>query len=174
MTASNYSDAAQAFQQQARQAARYESFECPACLKPMHPSNWEAHGKLEHAGQTIALPGDVIVIDPEFHALIPTLSEDEYQQLEANIVAKGCRYALVDWKVHNDLVDGHNRYHICARHNLPYRVEHRDFDSRSDVIVWMIRNQLARRNITPYARGELALRMKDAIAAKAKAKQVEG
>jgi len=36
-------------------------------------------------------------IDPEFHALIPPLTEEEYRQLEENILRDGCRDALVVW-----------------------------------------------------------------------------
>ena len=39
----------------------------------------------------------LIEIDPEFKALIPPLSKEEYQQLEENILAEGCRDALVVW-----------------------------------------------------------------------------
>ena len=39
----------------------------------------------------------VIQIESEFKALIPPLSKEEYQQLEANILAEGCRDALVVW-----------------------------------------------------------------------------
>lgn len=162
------------FQLEARQRAAYESFECPACFKPMHLSNWQEHCQLEHAGQTLALPPEVVIVDEEFKSLIPPLAAEEYEQLEANILAEGCRDALVIWKGRNILVDGHNRYAICARHDLPYKTVMREFESREDVVVWMIRNQLARRNITPYARGELALRLKDAIAAKAKENMAAG
>jgi ParB family chromosome partitioning protein len=38
-----------------------------------------------------------IIIDPEFQALIPALQPEERTQLEANIVADGCRDPLVLW-----------------------------------------------------------------------------
>ena len=109
-------------------------------------------------------------IDPEFKKLIPPLSADEYAQLEANLKAEGCRDALVAWK-HGDeltLIDGHNRHEICTKHSLPFQVVEREFEDRNDVLVWMVTNQLARRNLTVAARGELAIQMKKAIAAKAK------
>lgn len=39
-----------------------------------------------------------ITIDPEFSRLIPPLAPDELAQLEANILAEGCRDALVVWE----------------------------------------------------------------------------
>jgi 16S rRNA G966 N2-methylase RsmD len=41
----------------------------------------------------------MIQIDPEFQALIPPLATEEKQQLEANILADGCRDPLVVWNV---------------------------------------------------------------------------
>lgn len=113
-------------------------------------------------------------IDAEFKQLIPALSEEEYQQLEQNIIAEGCRDALVVWQDHNTLIDGHNRYEICTRHNLPYRTIERAFDSREDVIVWMCRNQMARRNISQFARDELALTIKNALLEKGKQNMAQG
>jgi N6-adenosine-specific RNA methylase IME4 len=113
-----------------------------------------------------------IVIDPEFQALIPALQSEERTQLEANIVADGCRDPLVLWG--RVLVDGHNRHEICTRLGLKFKVEQKDFDSREDVIVWMIDNQDGRRNISDFQKIELQLRKKAAISAKAKANQAHG
>ena len=117
-----------------------------------------------------------LTIDAEFQALIPPLSDDERAQLEASLKAEGCRDALVAWKQNDTLtlVDGHNRYELCKRHGVEYKVIEREFESREDVIVWMATNQLARRNLTAFARGELALRMKAAFAAKAQHREVSG
>lgn len=92
-----------------------------------------------------------ILIDREFQALIPPLSADEKQQLEANIVADGCRDPLVVWgctPVGSTLIDGHNRYEICTRLGLPFDTVEKEFDSREDVMDWMDANQLGRRNLT--------------------------
>lgn len=113
-----------------------------------------------------------IQIDPEFQALIPPLSADEKQQLEANIVADGCRDPLVVWG--EILIDGHNRYEICTRLGLPFETVVKEFDSREDVIVWMVDNQRGRRNLNDFQRTELQLKKKSAIAAKARANQQGG
>lgn len=112
-----------------------------------------------------------IHIDPEFRNLIPPLAPDELAQLEASLLAEGCRDALVVWKGRDILVDGHNRHELSQKHNIEYRTVEREFNSRADVVIWMIQNQLARRNVQPFVRGELALRMKEAIAEKAKTQQ---
>lgn len=50
-----------------------------------------------------------IIIDPEFKAVIESLTEQEYKLLESNICEWGCRDPLVVWAGHNILLDGHNR-----------------------------------------------------------------
>lgn len=109
----------------------------------------------------------MIKIDPEFQSLIPPLSAEERQQLESNLKADGCRDALVVWN--DTLIDGHNRYEICTRLSIPFEVEEMVFDSRTDVVEWIIRNQFGRRNLLPYLRVKLALRLESEIAARAKA-----
>ena len=63
----------------------------------------------------------VLKIDPEFKALIPPLTPDERAGLEASILTEGCRDALIVWG--DILIDGHNRYEICTKHNIPYKFE---------------------------------------------------
>ena len=112
-----------------------------------------------------------ITVDPEFAGLIPPLQADELDQLKASIMADGCRDALVVWKGHNILVDGHNRYKICQDNGIEFRVTEREFVDRSQVTEWMIRNQLARRNISLYVRSELALQLETVISERAKDNQ---
>lgn len=106
-----------------------------------------------------------IVIDREFRDLIPPLTPDEYEGLERSIVADGCRDALVLWG--DILIDGHNRYEICESHGIPYQTTQKAFESRDDAKLWMMRNQLARRNLNPIQRVEIAHKCEDAIKAKA-------
>lgn len=118
-----------------------------------------------------------IQIDSEFQALIPPLSAEERAQLEANLLADGCRDPLVVWETsdgQNILIDGHNRYEICTRLGASYEVEWMQFDERSDVIEWIIKNQFGRRNLSDYQRGVLALRMKPIMEERARAQQQGG
>lgn len=113
-------------------------------------------------------------IDPEFQALIPQLSEDERAELEASLRAEGCRDALVVWAGQGVIVDGHNRYAICQAHDIPFEIKEHDFEDRDAAKEWIIRNQFARRNLTPFARADLALRLKAVIAARAKERMLAG
>ena len=113
-----------------------------------------------------------IEIDPEFAALLPPLTVAERDALEASLLAEGCRQPLVVWSDHNLLVDGHHRYAICQRHGIPFEVIETDFDSRETILDWMIHTQLGRRNVTPFARVELALKLEAVIAAQARENQI--
>jgi hypothetical protein len=110
-----------------------------------------------------------ILIDPEFRSLIPSLTKEELEQLEQNLIKDGCRDALIVWN--GILLDGHNRYEICSKHNIIYRTEEKHFESRNEAKEWIIRNQFGRRNLSAFDRSKLALRLKELIQAKAKEKQ---
>ena len=99
-----------------------------------------------------------LTINPELQSLIPSLTPEEYAQLEANIVANGCRDALVVWQEEQTLLDGHNRQEICERHDLPYTTHAISLPDLDAARTWIIANQLGRRNLTPdqmsYFRGK--------------------
>lgn len=88
-----------------------------------------------------------LIVDPEFKRLLPELNSDEKKILEESILAEGCRDPIVLWD--HTIVDGHNRYEICRKHHLPYKVEQVDFSERAQAIRWICLNQIGRRNISP-------------------------
>jgi hypothetical protein len=90
-----------------------------------------------------------IRIDPEFKALCPPLSADEYATLQESLLADGCRDALVIWE--GALLDGHNRLAICERHGLSFSTTEMTLPDREAAIAWILRNQLGRRNLHPDA-----------------------
>lgn len=112
-----------------------------------------------------------MIIDQEFKTLIPALMDEEYNQLEENLLQNGIREPLSVWG--DILIDGHNRYDIAQKHGLEYSVKAYEFDSRNDVIFWIIKNQFGRRNISNYNRALLAIKLKPVIAEKAKENQIK-
>ncbi|MBQ7220756.1 MAG: hypothetical protein IJS28_07240 [Synergistaceae bacterium] len=108
-------------------------------------------------------------IDDEFAALIPPLTADELSRLEQSIIKEGCREAIITWN--NIIVDGHNRYRICKAHNIPYQTVSMSFEDRNAVMLWMLQNQLARRNLNDFQRVELVRKCEDAIKARARERQ---
>ena len=115
-----------------------------------------------------------IEIDEELAGLIPPLTDEERQQLEANILADGCRDPLAIWAEENIVLDGHNRYHICQEHGIAFDVREISLPDRDAAKRWIILNQFGRRNLTPYQRAELALKLEPLIAAQAREKQRDG
>ena len=89
-------------------------------------------------------------IDKEFQQLIRPLTSKEYKQLEANILADGCRDPITVWD--GCIIDGHNRYEICHKHNIPFKLHKVKFETREEVIQWICANQLGRRNLNEEAR----------------------
>jgi hypothetical protein len=96
-----------------------------------------------------------IIIDEEFQRLFPMLDEQQFCNLENDILEHGCMNPLVLWN--GILIDGHNRYNIVTKNNLPFNTISLEFNSRDEVIAWMIKVQIDRRNLTPmqltYYRG---------------------
>ena len=88
-------------------------------------------------------------IDPEFQSQIPPLTDDEYKQLEENILKEGKLLSpLIVWN--NILVDGHNRYAILQKHpEIYFSTMPLPFESREEVLACICKNQLGRRNLTP-------------------------
>lgn len=110
-----------------------------------------------------------LIIDKEFKEIIPPLTAEEYAGLELNILEEGCRDAIVTWN--GIIVDGHNRYDICTLHNIPFKTIEKDFESRNDAKIWMMQNQLCRRNLNDFQRIEVTHKCEDAVKAKAKERQ---
>lgn len=109
-------------------------------------------------------------INPKFRDLIPPLSTDEYEQLEKNLLADGIREPLVVWG--NALIDGHNRYRIALKHNLPFETVQKEFADEDEASIWIMQNQLGRRNLNDFVRVEMAYKCEDAVKAKAKEQQI--
>lgn len=87
-----------------------------------------------------------LLIDEEFKKLIPPLSKEEFKILEENILKDGCIDPICTW---NDIIiDGHNRYKICKKHNVVFKIHEISFTQRDEVKNWICSNQLGRRNIS--------------------------
>jgi len=105
----------------------------------------------------------------ELESLIPPLSNEEFKQLERNILEEGIREPLITWN--GILIDGHNRYKIAQEHDMNYETIEKEFDNINRVKEWMINNQFGRRNLSNYQRSVLALQLEDVFREKAKENQ---
>ena len=90
-------------------------------------------------------------IDPELNEVLPQLSDADYKSLEQSLLTDGFKGApIMVWG--DIIVDGHNRYEICNKHNISYEVKEIEFASKEEAIIWMVRQQLGRRSLTPLQR----------------------
>lgn len=122
------------------------------------------------------IKGQIVILD-QLRDLIPPLTVDELHQLELNILKHGVKDPLSIWETTaaiaqiDDsntpvyvLIDGHNRYDICKKNRLDYRINLLKFASLDEVKDYMIDFQLGRRNLTPeqasYLRGLRYLQQK--------------
>jgi len=95
----------------------------------------------------------MIKIKEEFKELIPPLTDEEFKQLEDNCLAEGIREKIITWN--GFIIDGHNRYKIATKWDLDFKTESKHFYNEIDVKIWMAYNQLGRRNLTDFVKGEL-------------------
>src|SRR3990170_2918481 len=108
-----------------------------------------------------------ITILKELREHIIPLGEEELFLLQKSLVKEGCREPVMVWeKSENQLVliDGHNRFKICQKNDIPFKVKKIKFNNIEGAKLWMIDNQIGRRNLTPdqmsYYRGLKYLSLK--------------
>lgn len=101
-----------------------------------------------------------IFVDPELEAYLNALTPVEDTEFEKDLVAAGGPDESIKvWKGYGAIVDGHRRYKVCQKHNLPFKVKELEFESIDDVKYWMLRRQRFRRNITEVEQAVIDARM---------------
>ena len=102
--------------------------------------------------------------------VMPALQDAEQELLTQSLLKEGCRDALVVWN--GIIVDANNRYRICREHSIPFAYIEKDFESEEDARLWIIRNQLSRRNLPDFVKCELVLPFEAELKAEAKKRQI--
>ena len=110
------------------------------------------------------------VVLPEMEELLPPLSAEQFSSLERDILENGC-YAPVIVNEDMTVIDGHNRLRICEKHGLPFNILVFSFADLLEAKQWALDTQKGRRNLDKWELGQIALRLKPDIEAKAKANQ---
>ena len=105
-------------------------------------------------------------MNQRFKDIIRPLSESELQLLEQNILRDGIRDPLVVWG--DTLIDGHNRYAIAQKHGLEYKTVQIELEDDTAAKIWIMNNQLGRRNLSTATRALMALDMKPLFAEQAR------
>ena len=106
-------------------------------------------------------------IDPEIQNLCPPLDKEAYALLKKDLQENGCRDPIIYWEDHDIIVDGHNRYDICTKKpKIPFDCVSMPFETKEDVMNYVIDHQLGRRNLSnlekAYLRGKRYLTEKKA------------
>ena len=109
-------------------------------------------------------------INETLEHVMPPLQETELALLTKSLLEDGCRDPLIVWN--GAIVDGHNRYRICQANNIPFSYIEMEFDDESAVKLWIIKNQLARRNVPDFVRCELVLPLEAELKVEAKKRQI--
>ncbi|NBI82526.1 hypothetical protein D3Z48_10645 [Clostridiaceae bacterium] len=112
------------------------------------------------------------VVLPEMEQLLPPLSGEQFSALENDILENGCYAPII---VNEDMVviDGHNRFRVCEKYGLPYRMLLFSFTDLLEAKQWALDTQKGRRNLDKWELGKIALKLKPEIEARAKEKQRE-
>ncbi len=112
-------------------------------------------------------------INAEFRDLLPKLPNEQYEALETDIVNTGkLLNPIIIWE--ETVVDGHNRYEICTNHGIEFETIEISFKDSDDAKLWILKNQMARRNMTDYSRCVVALKMKPILTEKARERMLAG
>lgn len=113
-------------------------------------------------------------IDPELRDLLPPLTSEEYKQLEKNIVENGFdrNFPIMEWQ--GFIVDGHNRYDICKKHNIEPIIGTLAYKTKEEVMEWMLDIQLGRRNLTPIQKIAITEKYRPIYEKQARENQLSG
>ena len=92
-----------------------------------------------------------ITVSERLRLLISPLTPDELEGLRASIEDEGVRDAIVVWPRPEGLVivDGHNRHAITKDLGIECPTREKDFSDWLEAEIWIIENQLGRRNTSP-------------------------
>jgi ParB-like chromosome segregation protein Spo0J len=107
-------------------------------------------------------------IDKDIQFLCRPLDEEAYCLLEKDIRENGCLDPIIYWEDggKNKIVDGHNRYEICNRLGKKIKIRSMRFETKEEVMNYVIDHQLGRRNLSDmeksYLRGKRYLTEKKA------------
>jgi len=102
-----------------------------------------------------------LFIDPEIQGLLPPLRDSEMEMLEASLLKDGCLEPILVWG--DAIIDGHARYSLCHKHDIPFAIHPMRFADKDEAILWAARHQMAQRNLSPFQRCELVAHLEPKI-----------
>ena len=110
------------------------------------------------------------IVLPEMEQLLPPLSGEQFSSLASDILENGC-YAPIIVNEDMVIVDGHNRFRICEKHSLSFTMKVFSFADLLEAKQWALDTQKGRRNLDKWELGQIALKLKPEIEARARTNQ---
>jgi len=107
------------------------------------------------------------IIDKVFDRFRVPLSNQETLELADDIKSRGCDYIFTIWKevdpingaVNEIIIDGIEHYQICKKENKSFTFVEKQFPSRADVCIWIVKNEIGHKKLTELQRAELAVKL---------------
>ena len=122
---------------------------------------------MKNTGITYDSTEQTPTVSPAFAELLPPLSDEQYAALETDILQNGC-YSPIIVNEEFTVIDGHHRHAICEKHGLPYQMAVFAFEDDLEARRWALDTQKARRNLSVWELGQIALKLKPELEARAK------
>lgn len=98
-------------------------------------------------------------VNPEYRALVPRPTPEEYRALELDIIEKQRATEPIIINERDEILDGHTRFEICTKHNLYFDTKIMQFSSIRKEMIYIIEVNRLRRNLTPLQKLELDLKL---------------
>ena len=112
-----------------------------------------------------------------FENILPAHTEEERNQLAENILQDGfIRDPLIIWKNGNKniLIDGLLRHQLALNHKLVCPVIYKEFKTVEEATLYVLDNQLGRRNLSDFSSCELVLHFEHIYKAQGRIHQSKG
>ena len=113
-----------------------------------------------------------ITISEEYEKLVPSLPTEEYNQLKSSIRTNGL-YLPIIINQKGIVLDGHHRHRICNELNIQGKYKVKNFDNKTDEIIFVGECNLQRRQLTPLQRISLVSKLEPFYKEKAKERMSE-
>ncbi len=98
-------------------------------------------------------------IHEKFRTLIHALKKDEFEGLEEQIIEwGGARDPIVTWNGY--IVEGHHRYKICTKHDLPFQTVEGKFKDEDHALVFIMKAQIKKRNCNDFEKSVYIIEIK--------------
>jgi len=95
-------------------------------------------------------------LKPEYEKMLPTMSEEEFEQLKESIATEGQHYPIIA-NENLEVLDGHHRFRACTELGIDPDFEIRKFDDKLIEKKFVIEANLRRRHLNNFQLVELAV-----------------